>query len=241
MHKAHTRARTKPAYLSAQDIELKAEEVIEFFHASVLTAPQPTPIHAFARELERQFRVKCDFTGDLGRKANGKKTLGVYRFKTREILVDRSIADTNRFAFTFGHELGHLVLHRNLKVRREDYQENADTARDLVSGKKILTTLRDRLEWQANRFSSALVMPRETFREAVIQCQSAMGIHGRLGLVVVESIPYSLRDFRDLRARVAQLYAVTMTNVKYRMSDLGILVDRRGKDTHHISELLREE
>ena len=61
-----------------------------------------------------------------------------------------------------------------MKLKKDEYDINGfiDTEHDLITGKKILKTKKDRIEWQANKFSSAILMPRMTIRNAVIQIQN---------------------------------------------------------------------
>ena len=54
-----------------------------------------------------------------------------------------------RSRFDLAHELGHLILHRNLK--KEDFEDEIDT-----------------LEKQADMFASALLLPREAFNREMI-------------------------------------------------------------------------
>jgi Zn-dependent peptidase ImmA (M78 family) len=228
--------------LSANDIELKAEEVIEFFNLDVLNQPCKTPLEFIVEETSTRFKVVFDFEQDLGGDAPNRKTLGKFIFSPRAILIDKSLKDDIRFAFVFGHEFGHLVFHRKLIIKKKGYEDMdiSDTAKDLVTGKKIFRTPRDWLEWQANRFSSALLMPRATLKTALLQIQERLNIRRNQGLVIVESAPYSKRDFENTLVGLQEVYGVSKRSIEFRLDDLGLLIDRRMKDTKHISEILME-
>ncbi len=133
------------------------------------------------------------------------------------------------------------MLHRKVKLSKDEYDTIIDTDYDFVTGKKNLISARDWIEWQANQFASAILMPRKTFRTSVENIQSNMGIKRNLGSIILEDASYSYTDFKKIVSHLMKVYKVNKTNVEYRMNDLGILIDNRGKNVKHISELLREE
>lgn len=228
--------------LCSEDIELKAEEVIDFFRGVCLRSPQATPVVSFVKEMHERFGVGFDCGCDLGKTPRGGKVLGTFEFRCRTIRIDVSLVGDRRFPFTLAHEFGHLVLHRDLLIRRSDYSDVdfGDTRRNLETGRKMLMTPRDWLEWQANRFAGALLMPKATFQRALIEAQMEMEIKRNVGYVFVENKPYSLKDFNETLSRVASVYNVNKTNVECRLGDLELLMDRRMKDVEFIGTLLRE-
>lgn len=227
--------------LSRDNIELKSEEVIEYFYPNTLDKPQKTPIELICKSLNTQFNIQFDFGCDLGNSDSGRKILGKFIFKPQSILIDDSVINTIRFPFILAHEIGHLVLHRNISYIKSNYKDIVDTEIDFVSGNKILQTDRDWIEWQANRFASSFIMPRQTISIAVIMVQQKMGINHNIGQVYVSKESSSIRDFNNLLSEVAAIYDVNKTNVENRLSDLGILIDHRLKDVKHISELFKED
>lgn len=228
-------------FLSREAIELKAEEVIEFFSPTTLTKPQLTPIASICEAIKEQFNIAFDFNIDLGNTENDRKTLGKFIFSPRTILIDNSILNTVRFNFVLAHELGHLILHRNISYIRAKYDSIADSDYDFATGKKILNSDRDWIEWQANQFASSFLMPRSTIQYSVIKLQTDMGINRNLGNIFITKEPSSIRDFNSIISELSMIYSVNKTNLEHRLSDLGILIDHRLKDVKHISELLKEE
>lgn len=231
-----------PIY-SAQDLEKRAEEVLSFFDIEVLRIPRATPIPDIAQRLQDEFGVRIDLDADLGVMPTGEKILGRFISVPRSILVDSSLhPDTGRFNFTFAHEFGHFVLHRKLRLKGDyDPNEITDTQRDLVTGKKNLSTPRNWIEWQANRFASCILMPRLTVRNMVIEKQTELGITCNVGSVYLEDKSYSLRDFWVMLDHLATVYQVSRSTAEYRLADLGILIDKRYDDVEHVSEFLRAE
>jgi len=229
--------------LSANDIEQKAEEVIEFFQKEILYTPCETPLLSFIDETSKKFDFTYDLSSDLGNNSHNHKILGKFRFKPRAIYIDKSVNGDLRHKFILAHEFGHLVLHRNILVKRDEYVnvDITDVEWDFSTGKKILVTARDWLEWQANKFASAILMPRITLYAALIKVQQSLDIHKNLGQIYLDEQKYSFRDFQLTLEKLQEIYQVTKTNLEFRLNDLGILIDTRGKDTKHISELFMEE
>ena len=229
--------------LGANDIELKAEEVISYFNPDILNRPQTTPLLNFIDDLHHNFNLIRDFTQHLGKSKHGSIILGKTQLKPLYLFVDVSLAKDSRFNFVVGHEFGHVVLHRFVDAKGIGYedQELIDTKIDLVSGKKILQTPRDWLEWQANRFSSAVLMPRATIREAVLVAQNQIGVNRNIGSIILENSSYSMSDYKTVKNYLETVYQVNGTNVEYRLKELGILIDRRDLNVKHISELFNTE
>ncbi len=145
--------------------------------------------------------------------------------------------------FILAHEYGHLVLHRKVDPVRSGYATSTigDTEQDFVTGKKILSTPRDWIEWQANRFASAILMPRATFSDALIDFHKEQGIRRNVGIVVVNGTLPSQSDFAHVVGQLSDVYGVNRTTIECRMRDLELLQDHRIAPTSHISELFKEE
>lgn len=226
--------------LSRHDIELKSIEVIEYFDKSILKKPGATPVLEFAQKLQKEFNVIIDLTRDLGCSKNGGKILGMFVLKPIGIFIDNSIINDSRFNFTLAHEIGHLVLHRNLIFKQEEYENISDTEHDLLTGNHILKTERDWIEWQANSFASSFLMPKDTIRQAVVDIQEKLGMRNK-GMIYLDKNQYSLSDFKQISLELQMIFMVNHTNIEFRLKDLGILDDQRLKDVQHISRLFREE
>jgi Zn-dependent peptidase ImmA (M78 family) len=229
--------------LSTSDIELKAEEVISYFNKQILDNPQTTPLLDYIEVLHKKFDIIRDYDHSLGSTKNGNVILGKTQLKPLGIHVDVSLTNDPRFNFVLGHEFGHLVLHRtvDLKKTRYEEQEIIDTEIDFVTGKKNLRTSRDFLEWQANYFSSAILMPRISIMKAVIQKQKENEIKRNFGRIILEAKKDSVAEYKKIQGHLTHIYSVNATNIEYRLKNLGILIDRMNLDVQHISELFTTE
>ena len=102
--------------------------------------------------------------------------------------------------FNCAHEIGHMLLHLGLGGYFHSYDNE-------LLGKTRL------VEWQANNFASALLMPRELlikeYHDALEYCQ----LHGKS--------PKSGRHYQLLATR----FNVSITALKYRLKNIGLEKD----------------
>lgn len=86
------------------------------------------------------------------------------------ILLNSRVSNSRRRRFTFAHELGHFMCHREIRDRFEDSEDS-------------LNDFHDKLENEANVFASWLLMPanllRNEFKEAVCQTETLKDIGKR--------------------------------------------------------------
>ena len=229
--------------LSANDIEVKAEQVIKYFDLNLLSTPQAVPIREFASQTKHKFAIDYRTDIDLGTGPGGKKCLGQFRTTPRGIFIDQSLEGSDRFPFVLAHEYGHFVLHRKIDPVKCGYTTSSldDAEVDFVTHKKVLTTPRDWIEWQANRFASAILMPRATFSDALIDFHKQQGWNRQIGVVIVNATQQSRRDFNHTLGALSLVYSVNRTNIECRLRDLQLLQDHRNPETRHISQLFKED
>lgn len=102
--------------------------------------------------------------------------------KAGTILVDNGIIVSEReaiYRFTICHEIGHALLHERIFCKPENMRLYAEQSREYGASlidsrttmaktkRRALHTIRDWVEWQANFFASAILMPRSLIRKAV--------------------------------------------------------------------------
>jgi len=226
--------------LSKNNIEIRALEIIECFDPAILLQAQPTPIIEFVQHLKKDSNTIVDFAQNLGETKTGNKILGQFGLNPPRIYIDNTLKNDPKFKFTLAHELGHLFLHREIEFTKEDYDNLVDTELDIVTHKRILKSDRDWIEWQANQFAAAFLLPRATFRKALINIQKEMGVSKNLGIIYLDKTNYSMRDFVKIKDILYNIYNVNKTIIEYRLNNLGILNDQRFKNFKHISQVLKE-
>jgi Zn-dependent peptidase ImmA (M78 family) len=97
----------------------------------------------------------------------GKHVLGAAHVAEAEIVVSDAIRHEGRFRFTCAHELGHMTLHQ-----RAAKKHNASFV-DLASHPPMNAKRTNKIEWEADRFAAALLIPMPLLcRELVRACRS---------------------------------------------------------------------
>ena len=86
------------------------------------------------------------------------------------ILLNTRVSNERRRRFTFAHELGHFMCHRELRDRFEDSEDS-------------LNDFQDKVETEANDFASWLLMPanllRNEFRDSAWETETLQAIGNR--------------------------------------------------------------
>ncbi len=174
--------------LSKEDIETRAEAVLAQFSMATLKKPTRTPLLELVEQAHKEQGLIFDATQNLGSAKDGRKILGIFQQKPLAIRVDVSLAnDDTKFRFTVAHEFGHLTLHADVTIGSDVGLERTiqDTTLDFDRDHKSLETPRDWIEWQANYFAAALLMPRLTIGLAVKQIQDKLGITSNRGRIIL--------------------------------------------------------
>ncbi|MEJ1357879.1 MAG: ImmA/IrrE family metallo-endopeptidase [Candidatus Sedimenticola sp. (ex Thyasira tokunagai)] len=227
-----------------QDIEIKAEEVIEYVSPETLTKASISPLSQISTKFREEFGVQFFFEEDLGFTKNGNKILGKFVTEPRSIFVDKSL-DFNdpKWSFTLAHELGHLVLHRKVDISlgNEHYSVFSDTVEQIKVSLVKPWTSHQWLEWQANSFASSLLMPREPYIEAFHQALSENDNSRNKPYIYLDHQPHNMKLLHDIKSALISIYQVSSSAMEVRMKELGLLLDHRPGKIKHAIEFLREE
>lgn len=158
-----------------------------------------------------------------------KNILGYFDIANNTICVDCSIVNTDRFAFLFAHEIGHFVLHRELKLNQQVYDKFQDSEYDFMSNKYLLNNYKNWIEWQANEFASAFVMPNNSFYTRLFAIQKHLGI-SRAGHIYLDDQPINRQDFGKITTYLVEHFKTTYTSVIYKLESLELITHNRKKD-----------
>jgi Zn-dependent peptidase ImmA (M78 family) len=221
--------------LSAKDIEGFASEVLNWFDDDLLSTPKKVSILKIIDKFSIEYDVRLIPNIDLGETEAGDQILGKCLPNKRTIYISSILLDEDiRLPFTTAHELGHLLLHRGLRLKGSiDPNIIEDTERDLNTGKKKLKTPRDFLEWQAKCFAANLLLPKKSFCKAFVDIQNKMGIRRNVGSIYINSAS-SILIFGEIRYHLASIFGVSESCVEYRLDNLNIIVDERDKNISRI-------
>jgi len=200
-----------------------------------------SPLYKIVCGLKETYDVPFCFEHDLGYSRPGCKILGRFDFKPRQILIDRLLPyDSPRFRWTLSHEIGHLVLHRKLNpmLITTVTPQFVDTREQLHFIRTSKRSELEWIEWQANQFASALLLPRPIIHTALVTIQNQLEIR-RPGSIYLDDQRHNLRDYVTILRLLAERMNVSRTMLRIRLLNLGILIDARPSRRDHIQDALR--
>lgn len=161
--------------LSKNEIEGITENIIFEYDPDALKRPKEIDIDSLA---EFKFGLNIDFQYlshngiYLGAMIFNDAAVPVYipeknraeylNVKAGTIIIDNSLladGQEHRYRYTVGHEVGHNILHRNCQANTIVQCREVNKFRS--SNSKFWTS-KDWSEWQANYFSSSILMPKKT-------------------------------------------------------------------------------
>ena len=229
--------------LSKKDIENEAESLLNKYFSDCLYNAQPTPIEELIENVGLSIEYKKISANSeiLGAFVFNKGYLDVYDndcsekylFNEKTIIIDSMIAESEdrRLAFTYGHELGHYVTQYSLfhidkrQMGLFDIDEDDKVAivcnRNSISSnsKKELVTKEDWQEWQANYFSSSILIPKTSLSRVLtpyLENYDIMSHEAVLNKLETEALD-------DLIHKLSRTYDVSNEMMRNRLIDLGYL------------------
>jgi Zn-dependent peptidase ImmA (M78 family) len=220
--------------LSEEKIELLAERFVTKVAPQCLDRPLRLPIFSVVRKLQgKHFQY---VSADLG-----EGYLGAYDIRRKVIYIHQALLeDDPRLAFTVAHELGHFYLHGKIdpavldpRVTRPDGDELPqsqpddrillDGPKEIILGRFQTDNPRSILEWQANRFAGAILVPRRTLKAALITVQRYMGINHHLGLIWLTNQRGSAYDFGTTIKILSERYETSQAVMRIRLYTLNLV------------------
>lgn len=228
--------------ISRTRLEQFAEELIEDYRAGLLESPQPTDIEQLVECYLRanlEVRPITMTNAILGVAIFNEGCVPVYdRMKgtfvpldvlDHTIMIEEGIynrLEPGRFNFTLAHEASHLICHDGVSV------SNGMQCRQGAEGSIIMCrpegerypqygqkTPVDWMEWQADYFGAALLMPRKTVQMAIEQILWNAGYLG--GVCGMREINRSPKLFAHVAEQLSKIYRVSKTAAAIRMNNLG--------------------
>lgn len=181
--------------LRKEDIEDEVENIINRYCPKCLEEPKEVDVEKLIEDigLNLYYATMSKNSEILGAFVFNKGIIPTYndgtlenkKYDEKTIIIDSKVAeeDDPRLKFTYGHELGHYVTQydifhvNNNQLSLFEIIDDKETAvickRESVdpnnesNERKKLETKEDWQEWQANYFSSALLIPKCTLRIAL--------------------------------------------------------------------------
>lgn len=205
-------------YLPAEHIEKSAQEILE----QVGYKSGPVDLKRICSILY----LDLQFNDELVKDEDGTPILGSANFDRKSIRIN-SHADKNRERFTLGHEIGHFCLKHGQYLRSETIVE-----RDLfVDTESEEGFDYERLEFQANYFSSSIIMPNHVFCAAVDVARRNFDIRDRgHGYIFVDDQPCNLLPYGQLLLELSSYFEVSKRATEIRLRRMGLLTDQRTRN-----------
>jgi len=179
------------------------------------------------RDLRRALRINAREASVSDEEAMSMNAFGKITFDPLEIVIFNDHPDLTapKRQFTVAHELGHYLLGHGQYMQQE-FCGGSDIDRDGRFG--MLAQDIARMEWQANRFASALLLPREQLAVSLAGLIQLHGITNRgYGVLYVDNDPWNLRTFISITESLASEFGVSRSVVEYRLKNLNLLNDKR--------------
>lgn len=159
--------------------------------------------------------------------------LGKITFDPLRIYITKELQlNKPRWRFTLAHEVGHLILHRN--ILKTYVTENIDIAEMLSLSGKFSNYTNKYLEIQANKFASVLLLPKESFlREVQIFFDKE---NLRKGYLYLDHQQVNQKLLRDLLLILQAKFDVSSEAAKYRLYSFGLI---KNNDMKSVKDILK--
>lgn len=221
--------------LSRYQIDSIASSFIASFNADVVKDYLSTPLNQAINFLKEKHGLEVDYKNIVD--ARGEEILGYYDVAINKIYINNTLVDTPRLPFVIAHEIGHFILHRNLKIHKTKYNNFKDVHFNFFQQSYSLTNPKNWIEWQANCFASCLLMPKEAILLRLVIIQHQLGI-SKSGKIYLDSQPCNIFAYREILNKLSEHFKVAKISVEYRLNDLGLVIRALDDDLH--KEYIRE-
>lgn len=206
--------------LSSKQIDSIASNLIKEFKPEIINYGLPVPLFELLSFLKSKFNLEFEYSkieDDLN-----NTILGYFNSEQNKIIVNSSIKDSPREPFIIAHEIGHFLLHRNLKINNTVYNNFKDVNFNLFEQSYGLRNPKNWIEWQANCFASSLLMPESSLKAVLVLIQQDLGI-SKAGRIFLDEQECNRIDFREIVKRLASHFNVSKISIEYRLNDLKLI------------------
>lgn len=187
-----------------------------------------TPIYELVAKLERLGEIKLIRSDSLGIDRAGYEIKGGISFNPTTIYL-ASHASTNMHSqkFTLAHELGHYILKHDRYLTREFFSSKDHEG--IALNENYPEDLQ-RMEWQANKFASHLLLPRNKLRELFFNITYSLDIRDRgHGALFVDGQRENLRNFFTVMNTIRNEFKVSAQAIEIALKGMDLINDQRKK------------
>ena len=241
-------------YFNQKKLENENEDIIPFIGQSYIDQRVNNIFSYFKSKMKRNREVLLEpicgylsefndiefiYDENLGENVHGNEVLGKISLDTKKVFISSSLKrNSPRWRFTLAHELGHFLLHRKLFI--SDPSTNVMDSKKSISWEKIDKTSISRLEWQANSFASALLLPKITLIPLIATLLEDYGIrNSNHGTIYLDNQKDNILAYRYISSKIKEEYNVSYQMITYRLVQLNILNNQSGqKNIRELSKSL---
>lgn len=179
--------------------------------------------------LSKHNDVEFIYNEDLGVNPYGNEVLGKLSLDTKTIYISNSLeVNSPRWRFTLAHELGHFLLHRKLFLNNPD--SNVMDSEKSINWENVDKSSISRLEWQANAFSSSLLLPRITLIPLIANLLKDYEIrNSNHGIIYLDDQKDNILAYRKISSKIKKEYNVSHQMITYRLVQLNVLNNQSGQ------------
>lgn len=146
--------------------------------------------------------------------------LGMCNFSQKTISISQDLEyDSPRWRFTLAHEIGHYILHENI-CSENMIATISDDEISLTSA--INDTSLSRLEIQANKFASFILIPEDLFKEKYAIKHKELGIT-KFPLLYLDAQPCNIYNCMRVLSYLGSFFNVSKEVVKIKLKELSLL------------------
>lgn len=223
--------------LSAKKINIIASNLINDFNPSILKNAEAVNLFDMLEYLKNKYDL--DFKYSNIESSKNKNVLGFYNSEENVIFINSSIKGTMQEPFAIGHEIGHFILHKNLKANKTIYNNFTDISFNFFKQSYVNENPKNWIEWQANCFSSCLLLPEETLVIMLVVIQKELGI-SKTGTIYLDDQECNRKDFYEIIRRLSIHFGVSRISVEYRLDKLNLIVkSKKRSEENDDREILR--
>lgn len=165
---------------------------------------------------------------------------GYFDFARQCIVIDKSLVRSDQWPLVVAHELGHYFLHRHLRLHPR-HVEPGHFLRDMVTGRPLIRSVYDKIEFQANRFGLAFALPQESVLRSLVAAQAKLGIVRNRGRVHVDNQPCNWSDLHRILFDLRNDFEIDRQAIMHRLLQLGWLVIKDTAEHEHVSRLFLKQ
>jgi Zn-dependent peptidase ImmA (M78 family) len=207
--------------LNSDSIEKIANKFLNEVNTDILNCALPTPLPEIVEFLKAKKSIDVEFLNIKDQ--NDREVLGFFDLLKKRIIINKSISNSLQYPFVIGHEIGHLILHSNLKVNKTTYNNFQDIQFNFFHQSYDIKNDKHWVEWQANNFASCLLMPKSSIIARLIAIQKDLGI-SKQGSIFLDNQECNKKDYRDIVKWLSDFFEVGKNSIEYRLNDLGLII-----------------